>query len=147
MSNIFSFGNKVEAKKHILSKLSKENLSQDFLLNDRGRQTAIYFNEEQARIANAFTSFGFFESEDKARETLVMTLRNNIDVISEWLLTDSPEIKISSTFNEPIGFVFDENEKPIATNTVLSFLRKGKSDLQTFGFYVSVYSPEHPDKI
>ena len=68
-----------------------------------------------------------FNTDDKAREILVATLHDNIDAIAEWLVTDSPEIKISSTFNEPVGFVFDENENPITTNTVFAFLRKSKS--------------------
>jgi hypothetical protein len=141
MNKIFSHQDKASAKALILEKLNIKNLQDDFLVNDKNEKTTIFFSEKDAKAINKLAPFGFFKTEEDAEDTLLNTLLDNIDVISDWLVSSDSNLTITSQFNKHVGFVFDKNENAVPSNTAIAFLKKSKNELSTLGFYVINFTP------
>lgn len=139
MGNISSLNNKTNIKAVILKKLNKEEFKKNFLIDNKGQENVIYFSESNAKFINSVAPFGFFKSEDEAIDILMDTLRDNVDAVAEWLLSGKTVLVINHTFNKEIGFIFDENEKPVSTTDVALFLNR--SENSEVGFYVKNFTP------
>ena len=142
MNNIFAFNDKNEA----LTAISKELLSDDWkkavMIDQNGEMTENFVEKEKVKQFNDITPFGGFDNEETADSLLHDCLILQLDEIIEWLVEgNNLPLKLFFTFDESIGYCFDEQGNEIESNKLQLCLRKDRKNNTHFGMFVSHFHP------
>jgi hypothetical protein len=142
MNNLFALTDKKEALTIISKELLGDNWKDAILIDQNGEMIQVFLEKEKAKQFNDIISFGGFNTQDEAYQLLHDCLILKLEEIVDWLVEGNNEpFKIFFTFEDTIGYAFDNNGNEVETNKIQLCLRKDRKNNTHFGMFVSHFHP------
>lgn len=127
-------------KRELTEAVLSKNWKNCFCIDSHGIKRTYTKSEERVLSISEIGISGSCYDEETALTLLHKGLNENIDAITNWIISKKQALAIRITSEKPTGYIIFENKR-YETDTVQIYFRRSRSDKTEFGFFVSSVQP------